>query len=131
MTVDFSAWKNKENEITYREWTSQPEEGMLGLPPETILNMLTSLPKGMLENDTEVQQKLVSCMLVFASGSLVLNNKELAKQALVVCEHIGSLMPDDSHAQTYASGMIAVLATTIASKEMLLRNQKPDEEVKC
>jgi hypothetical protein len=97
--------------MEYSEWISGDVGQMANTQFDTLVDMLGNLPYGMTEPDLEKQAKLSETLLVMCAGAVFSQDYDLHKKISQMGNTIVSLLPDDSHAQSFSLGVLSVMIT--------------------
>lgn len=97
----------------YSDWVSQDALSMMREDPDQILAIVQSLPWGQKELDEEKQQKLSEVHTLSVTSSIICDinrDKNQAAKFNNISKQIFSLIPDDTHTQTYMLGQLSILS---------------------
>lgn len=108
--------------MEYSEWIAKSDVEMAELGIEGVLDMLSKLPYGMIEPDLEKQAKISAMILVYCGSALVSHNEDFLSTVSSMVSSMITLLPDDTHAQSYSYGVYSVLRTV--EKTNALLNQR-------
>lgn len=97
--------------MKYQEWIVLPEENMADIKADELIEMFSDLPYGMIEPDNEKQAKLTSMLLCYMSAGTLSRDKEFHTKLTKIGNAIVNLLPDDTHAQSFALGAMSVFVT--------------------
>lgn len=108
--------------MQYSEWINGDVETMVSLPFDELVDMFRNIPFGTIEFDTEKQAKLSEALLVMCSGAVFTQTYQLHADVIGMGNTITSLLPDDSHAQSFSLGVLSVLITVANTVDQMQKN---------
>jgi hypothetical protein len=112
--------------MQYSEWISGDVAAMVTLPFDQLVDMFKNIPYGTIEPDPEKQAKLSEALLVMCSGAVFSQDFDLHADVSRMGNTIVSILPEDSHAQSFSIGVLSVMVTVANTVDQLRKNGLPN-----